>query len=83
MQREEFPPVIARKISRLRWTAGAIWVLWLLISIPFYWAFKHLPHTPDNMQYFTAVIALLALSPVWFIYLIYRIGDLADHGDGS
>lgn len=83
MSREEFPPIIARKISRLRWTAGLLWLAWLIVGIPFYWAFNNIPRTPEIAQLFTAIITLLCLSPVWFIYMIYRIGDLADHGDES
>jgi len=74
---DNYPPAVQRRISRLRWTAGLIWVIWLLAAVPFYWLFRFAPHTFKTTQLIVACTAALGLGAIWFIYIIYRIGELA------
>lgn len=80
---DRFPPQIRRQISILRWTGVIIWIGWVLIAIPLYWAFSTFPRTPEFMQFFTATVALLSFGVVWFIYTVYRIGAIAEGYDND
>ena len=79
----DFPPAIARRISRLRWTAGLLWIVWLLITGFTYWSFRTLPHTPELIQLVTTAAVAIGTIPIWFAFTIYRIGALADASDAG
>ena len=76
----DYPPMIRRRLSRLRWTAAVLCVSWLTIAIGFYRLYQHVPHTLAVMKLAAVIAILLGAGAVWFIYLVYRIGETADVG---
>jgi hypothetical protein len=73
----EFSPEVARRISRLRWTAGLLWIIWTILAVPIYLVFQRFPVLFALPGVAVGAISILALASVWFIYLIYRMGELA------
>jgi len=71
-----FPPEIERRIRRLRRFAAALWLVWTLPAYALYWVYANVPRTPMISQMLWGGIAILAMTVVWFIYMIYRIGEL-------
>ena len=79
----DFPPMIARRVSRLRWTAALLWIGWVLLAVPTYWAHQSLPPTRELVGFISLSTGLLGLAGIWFIYTIYRIGAVVDRSEAD
>ena len=77
----DYPPMIRRRVSRLRWTAALLCLFWLTLAIGFYRLYQYIPHTPPVMALATGIAILLGAGAVWFVYLVYRIGEVAAVGE--
>jgi len=76
----QYPPEVRRRISGLRWTAALLWLVWLVAATTLYWLYRFMPHVVAMPVIMPASTVVLGLGVVWFIYLIHRIGQLADDG---
>jgi len=74
---EDYPPEVARRLSRLRWTAALLWIGWTIVAVPIYLAYRYYPMLFGVPHLKIGAITLLSLGAVWFIYLLYRIGEIA------
>ena len=78
---EDRPRELQRHISRLRRLAGTLWVLWIFGAIGTYWLYRFVPKTVEVNSLLAACTGLLGVGVVWFIYLVYRLGELVGEDD--
>lgn len=74
---QDYPPEAARQLSRLRWTAALLWIIWTVVAVPIYLAYQYHPQLLTLPGLKIGAISLLSLGALWFIYLLYRMGEIA------
>jgi len=74
---QDYPPEVARSLSRLRWTAALLWIIWTVVAVPIYIAYHYYPQLLMLPGLKIGAISLLSLGALWFIYLLYRMGEVA------
>lgn len=73
-----------RRIRRLRWTAAILWLVWVIAAVLLYWLHRIEPHLAATPVTLMVSASALGLGVIWFIYIIYRIGQLSgDRTDGQ
>jgi len=77
---EQFPPSVQRRITRLRWAAGLVWLGWLVVAAAVYWLFRFGPPSAESLMLIVLCTAILGVGAIVFIYLIYRLGEVANEG---
>ena len=100
-QATEYPPAVAQRLRRLRRMAGTILIGWAPAAYGVYWMLEHGAAYPalDAVVFGRTTayvllasaayvsIPLLAIAAIYFIYIVYRIGEIVQResttADGS